>query len=427
MRFLLQTRALVFVSLLSAFGVAASWAAQPLPVTTAEAAGFSAERLEGLHARLGQLVEAGRYAGYVSLIARDGRIVDWRAQGWQDVEARVPMARDSIVQVYSMSKVITSVGILVLLEDGKLRLDDPIEKFLPALKSRQVLVGGTAEAPQLVPAVRAVTVRDLLTHTAGYYYDADWSASSPVALQLVQRAKLWESADLDDFVTRVATLPLHEQPGTRFRYGIAIDLLGAIIEKASGQRLDAFFRDRIFQPLGMVDSGFTVPSEKRTRLAKTYRRGPEGSLIAQASIFGTEDRNGAGLLSGGGGLRSTAADYARFAQMLLNGGELDGARILSRKAVELMTANHIAHLDNPHPFNWAHAGFGLGVRVVTDLGRSNTLASPGMFGWDGAASTLAWIDPKERIVAIFLLQHFPFNQDDIFSLYVNGYLGALNE
>lgn len=427
MRPLARLRALILFPLLTVLCTAAPTSATPLPVTPPAAAGFSAEQLDALHARLGRIVDEGKYAGYVSLVARDGKIVDWRAHGWQDIAAKVPMTKDSIVQIYSMSKIITSVGIMILLEDGKLKLDDPVEKFLPALKNRQVLTGGTADAPLLASAARSITVRDLLTHTAGYYYDGDWSVDSPVAIELFRRAKVWEAADLDDFVARVAQVPLRDQPGTKFRYGIAIDLLGAIIEKASGQHLDAFFQTRIFAPLGMPDTGFTVPPEKRARLAKTYARGDDGQLTAVPALFGTEERDGPGLLSGGGGLRSTAGDYARFAQMLLNGGQLDGVRVLSRKSVELMTANHIAHLADPHPFASPHLGFGFGVRMVTDLGRANTLASPGMFGWDGAATTLVWMDPKERTVAILLTQHFPYNQDDIFTLFVNGYLSALND
>lgn len=405
--------------------LAADW---PLPTTTPAVAGFSTDRLDTLHRNLATLVDTGKYAGYVTLISRDGQIVDWRAHGWQDVAVRAPMARESIVQIYSMSKIVTSVAVLMLLEDGKLKLDDPVEKFLPALKNRQVLTGGTVDAPELTPAVRPLIVRDLLTHTAGYYYDADWSVDSPIAIELFQRAKIWEATDLDDFVARVAKLPLREQPGTGFRYGINIDLLGAIVEKASGQRLDIFFRERIFAPLGMPDTGFGVRPEKAGRLAKTYQRGPDGRLEEVASFPGTQAVNdGRGLLSGGGGLRSTAGDYARFAQMLLNGGQLDGTRLLSRKTVELMTANHIAHLADPHPFSRPELGFGLGVRMITDLGRSATLGSPGMFGWDGAATTIVWMDPKERTVAILLTQHIPYNQDDIFSTFVNGAYSALVE
>lgn len=399
----------------------------PLPATTPVAAGLSPERLDMLHRNLGAEVDAGRYSGYILMLARDGRIVDWRAHGWQEVANRTPMQKDSIVRIYSMSKIVTSVAVLMLMEEGKLKLADPVEKFLPGLKNRQVLTGGTADAPMLAPAARPVTIRDLLTHTAGYYYDAEWSAGSPVAIELFKRAKVWEAANLDEFVNRVALLPLAEQPGTRFRYGISIDLLGAIVEKASGLRLDQFFAQRIFSPLGLRDTGFWVPAEKRSRLALVHARGPDGKLAAVPPDPGTPAGPDRGLLSGGGGLYSTAGDYVRFAQMLLNGGQLDGVRLLGPKTVELMTRNHIAHLADPHPFGRAEMGFGLGVRMVTDLGRSPLLGSAGMFGWDGAATSLVWMDPQERLVALVLFQHFPFDQDNIFAPFTNGVYSALEK
>ena len=401
---------------------AADW---PLPATTPAAAGFSAARLDTLHQSLGRLVDAGTYSGYVVMLARDGKVVDWHPYGWQDIATKTPMQKDSIVAIYSMSKIVTTTAVLILLEDGKLKLSDPVEKYLPALKDRKVLTGGTADAPILVPAARPITIHDLLTHTAGYYYDQPWSADSPVAIELMKRAKVWESTDLDDFVSRVAQLPLHQQPGTKFRYGIHVDLLGAIVEKISGQRLDRFFADRIFTPLGLRDTGFWVPAEKRNRLATLYEHDSSGKLTP-AHVPPQPDAQH-GLLSGGGGLYSTAADYVRFAQMLLNGGELDGVRVLSRKTVELMRQNHIAHLADPHPFARPEMGFGLGVRMITDLGASPTLTSAGMFGWDGAASTIVQMDPQEHTVAILLTQNFPFNQDDIFAAFTNGYYSALEK
>ena len=400
---------------------ASTW---PMSTVNPATAGFSPERLDKLHVALRTFVDNGSYSGYIELLARDGKIVDWRAHGWQDIAAQKPMQKDSIVRIYSMSKIITSTAILMLLEEGKLRLGDPVEKFLPALKDRQVLVGGTADAPVLAPAERAINVRDLLTHTAGYYYGESWSAE-PVPMELMNRAKIWDAANLDEFVARVATLPLSEQPGTRFRYGINTDLLGAIVEKVSGQRLNVFFEERIFKPLAMRDTGFWVPAEKRARLAIVYSRGPDGKLVPNDWANRERATPEGGILSGGGGLFSTAGDYARFAQMLLNGGQLDGVRLLSRKTVELMTQNHIAHLKVPHPFNIPSQGFGLGVRVVTDLGASTTIGTPGTFGWDGAATTVVQMDPKERTVAILLTQHMPFNQDDILATFTNCYYAAI--
>ena len=396
----------------------------PLPATTPAAAGFSSERLERLHGNLRRTVEAGNYSGYVLLLARDGKVADWRAHGWHDVAAATPMQRDSIVKIYSMSKIITSAALMMLVEDGLVRLGDPVEKFLPALRDRQVFAGGTADQPELVKAQRAITVRDLLTHTAGYYYEESYSSDAPLG-ELFRRQGIWEASNLEDFVSRVAKLPLHEQPGTRFRYGISTDLLGAIIEKASGETLDRFLARRIFEPLQLRDTGFWVPEAKQSRLALVHTRGEAGKVSAGATGNESVASPEGGLLSGGGGLYSTAADYARFAQMLLNGGELDGVRLLSRKTLELMTQNHLEGLEVPHPFGIPSQGFGLGVRVVTHLGASTLLGSPGTFGWDGAATTFVLMDPRERLVAILLLQHFPFNQDDVFATFTNGIYSAL--
>jgi len=422
----LNSARFVLTSLAFATAVATTHAGDwPLPTAdNPAAAGFSADRLDTLHRNLRASIDAGKYSGYILLLARDGEIVDFRAHGHRDLEARAPMEKDSIVRIFSMSKIITSTAILMLMEEGRLRLGDPAENYLPALKNRKVFTGGTADAPQLVDANRPFTIRDLLTHTAGYYYDETWS-SDPVPAELMKRAKIFEATSLDDFIQRVATVPLHEQPGTRYRYGINTDILGAIVEKASGQPLDQFLQQRIFAPLGMRDTSFWVPKEKQSRVAKVYQRDASGQLVPSAwanAPLAAPDRP---LFSGGGGLYSTAGDYLRFAQMLLNGGELDGTRILSRKTVELMTQNHIAHLANPHPFNIPSQGFGLGVRILTDLGQSTLLGSPGTFGWDGAATTKVEMDPTERLVSIVLFQHVPFNQDDIFATWANGYYAAL--
>jgi CubicO group peptidase (beta-lactamase class C family) len=396
----------------------------PLPHVTPNAAGFSPQRLETLHRRMARDVDTGKYSGYITLLARGGKIVDWRAYGWQNIASKMPLKKDSIVRIFSMSKIVTSVAILVLLEEGRVGLDDPVEKFLPALKDRQVVVGGTPDAPLLEPAKRSVTIRDLLTHTAGYSYDDAWSAD-PLPLELMRRAKPWQAGNLQELVARLATVPLHEQPGTRFRYGFSTDVLGAVVEKASGQRLDAFLHERIFRPLGMVDTGFWVPASKAARLATIYEPDEHGKLAPSGWPNVSEAGPDHGILSGGGGLYSTAADYMRFAQMLLDGGHLGSVRILSRKTVELMTANHLKHLADPHPSGVRAMGFGLGVRVLADPAEGFALGSAGSFGWDGAATTHVLIDPKERIIALLLLQHMAFNQDGIISTFTNGCYAAL--
>jgi CubicO group peptidase (beta-lactamase class C family) len=404
---------------------AADW---PLPAVKPATEHISAQRLEVAHQALDRYVDDGKYAGYVSFFARDGKIVDWHAHGWRDVEGKKPMEKDTIVRIYSMSKVITSVAILTLMEQDKLKLSDPIEKYLPALKDRQVLVGGTADAPQLKPAAHAITILNLLNQTSGYYYDADYSAGNAVAIELFRRAHVWEADNLDGFVQRVAALPVLENPGERFRYGINIDLLGAIVEKASGQRLDRYLDEHIFKPLGMRDTGFWVPAEKKDRLASIYNTDASGKLAAVAPLnIGEAKPDGTGVQSGGGGLFSTAGDYARFAQMLLNNGQLDGARILSRKTIELMSKNHLAHLAYPHPFDRDDRGYGLAVQMVTDLRRSTMLGSEGMWGWDGAASTICWIDPKERTIAVMITQRLPYNAENFLNAFVDVYYSAFDD
>jgi CubicO group peptidase (beta-lactamase class C family) len=403
-----------------AAGQSAAW---PLPATTPAEAGFSAERLGRLHATLDRTIDEGKYAGYVLLLARDGKIVDWSAHGWADVATRTPIARDSIVRLCSMTKLITSTAVLMLMEDGRLKLDDPVEKFLPALKDRKVLVGGTADAPELVPAQRPVTIRDLLSHTSGYCYE--FLAPGEPLRELYHRAEISKARDFDDYVARVARVPLVAQPGTEFHYSISTDLLGAVVEKASGQPFDEFLQQRIFAPLGLRDTGFWVPDEKLSRVAKVHARDASGKLIIDPGFAQQPANAKPAVPSGGGGLFSTAADYARFAQMLLNGGELDSVRLLGRKTVELMTRNHLSALANPHPFGIGSQGFGLGVRVITDLGQSFVPGSSGSFGWDGAATTTVQIDPKERTVAILLFQHNPMNEDNIFSTFTTGYYSAL--
>jgi len=392
----------------------------PLPTGVPAELGVSAPRLEAAHQALDRYVDEGRYAGYVSFFARHGKIVDWHAHGWRDLEAKKPMEKDTIVRIYSNSKVITAVAILTLLERDKLKLSDPISKYLPELKDRQVLVGGTADAPQLKPATKPITILHLMNQTAGYYYDADYSAGNPVAIELFRRARVWEAGNLDDFIARVAQLPVLENPGERWRYGIAIDLLGAIVQRASGQRFDRYLEEHLFKPLGMRDTAFWVPEEKADRLAKIYQKDDAGKLVAVPPFSaGNPKPDGTGIQSGGGGLFSTSGDYARFAQMLLNGGQLDGVRILSRKTVELMSRTHIAHLAYPHPFDREDRGYGLVVQVVTDPGRSTMLGSEGMWGWDGAASTICWIDPKEDTVLVMITQRFPYNAEEFLNAFVN--------
>ena len=392
-----------------------------LPTTSPTRAGFDPARLDVLHAMTKRFVDEGQHAGAITLLARDGKLVDFQTYGYRDLEQKLPMERDTICRIYSMSKIITSVGVLVLFEEGRFNLDDPVSKYLPELKDLKVMTGGTAEAPQLEPVKRPVTIKHLLTHTSGLIYD--FSGGKELA-KLYERADLWTGPGLRDFITKLGKLPLQHQPGDAFTYGVNTDVLGALIERVSGKTLGVCLEERIFRPLGMKDTSFDVPTEKMNRLAKTYKHGTDGQFVEDKPIIETWPEAGRGIESGGGGLFSTAGDYARFAQMLLNGGILDGRRILGRKTVELMMADHMVTLPN-NQAETRQKGFGLGVEVTTDLGRLSIPSSIGQFGWYGAATTYCQIDPREKIVAVAMVQHFPFNEHNFFAQFATGYYQAL--
>jgi CubicO group peptidase (beta-lactamase class C family) len=309
-----------------------------------------------------------------------------------------------------MSKIVTSVAALILLEEARFKLDDPVGDYLPELARMKVLTGGTDEKPLLADAKTPITIKHLFTHTSGLTYDGDGSSVE----KLNRDAKLPEATALPDFVRRVSLLPLAFEPGERFTYSVSIDVLGALVEKVSGRSLGEFLAERLFRPLGMKDTGFSVPETKRARLAKTYEKGGDGKLRPAKPVFGVEPGPGPKLEAGGAGLFSTTGDYARFMQMLLNGGELDGVRILSRKTVELMMANHLNHLPRT-THQWSEAdGFGLGGAVRVDLAKGNAPGSVGQFGWSGAATTYANLDPQEKTVALLFVQHFPHDAHKIF-------------
>jgi CubicO group peptidase (beta-lactamase class C family) len=383
--------------------------ASPLPLATPESQGLSSERLERLHAGIQRFVDEGKHAGAVSLVARNGRIVDWRAYGKRDLEAGLPMEKDTICRIYSMSKIVTSVAVLSLLEEARFRLDDPIGDYLPELARMKVLTGGTVEKPLLADAKVPITIRHLLTHTSGLTYDFGDGTID----KIFREVKPFEAASMGEFLQRVSRLPLAHEPGERFTYGVSTDVLGALVEKVSGRSLAEFMEERIFRPLGMKDTGFGVPEAKRGRLAKVYEKSPDGGLRPVKWLLEREPVLLPKLLSGGGGLFSTTGDYLRFMQMLLNGGELDGARVLSPKTVELMMANHLTFASRPFRDNPSE-GFGLGGAVRVDLARDGGLGSVGQFGWSGMATTYASLDPKEQTVALLFVQHLPYDEHEVF-------------
>jgi CubicO group peptidase (beta-lactamase class C family) len=391
-----------------------------LPSASGKRSAFDPDRLKVLQARTRRFVDEGKHAGILTMLVQDGRVVDFLAYGYRDVENRLPMQRDTICRMYSMSKIVTTASTLILLEEGKFNLDDPVANYLPELKEMKVWKSGTADAPQLEEPKRPITIKHLLVHTSGLTYD--FFGDDEVA-RMWRKADLWNSRGLSDFIARLSKLPLRHHPGDAWTYGVNQDVLGALIEKVSGKNFGEFLEERLFRPLNMKDTGFDVPEAKMGRLAKTYKL-VDGKFVEDKPIIETWPEKGRGIEAGGAGLFSTIDDYARFAQMLCNGGTLDGKRILGRKTIELMTANHLAAVPNPQPTP-PQKGMGFGVEVVTDLGQLSMPASIGQFGWYGAATTYCQIDPKERIVAVALVQHFPFNQHNFFATFQTGYYQAL--
>jgi CubicO group peptidase (beta-lactamase class C family) len=411
----MKTLAIVF-TLLIAMTVRAQ-----LPTASPKAAGFDPARLGVLHATTKRFVDEGQHAGLITLLARNGKLVDFQAYGYRDLEKQLPMERDTICRVYSMSKIITCAATLVLFEEGRFNLDDPVANYLPELKGMKVWAGGTQDAPKLEPLKRPITIKHLLTHTSGLMYD--FSGEDELA-KLWHSADLWSGPGLSSFIAKLGKLHLKHQPGDAYTYGVNQDVLGGLIERVSGRTFGVFLDERIFRPLGMKDTGFDVPEAKMDRLAKTYKHGPDGKLVEDKPIIETWPEPGRGIEAGGAGIFSTAGDYARFAQMLCNGGTLDGQRILGRKTIELMTANHLVTLPNNQAAT-RQKGFGLGVEVTTDLGQLSVPSSVGQFGWYGAATTYCQIDPKEKIVAIAFAQHFPFDEHNFFAQFQTGYYQAL--
>ncbi|MFN8493345.1 MAG: serine hydrolase domain-containing protein [Caldilineaceae bacterium] len=373
-----------------------------------ETVGFSSKRLARINTVMQRYVDEQKVAGFVTLIARRSQIVHFEKFGMAEIETNKPMEFDTIFRIYSMTKPITSVAVLMLMEEGLLRLDDPVARYIPAFKDVKVLDTNGAWGAQLVDPARPITIHDLLTHTAGLSYGFE-----PHHYIDTLYAKVWEKLDtnpqftLQDWIEEIAQIPLVYQPGTRYRYSMATDVLGYLVQVVSGRPFAEFLQKRIFEPLGMVDTSFYVPQEKVARFAANYGPGEKGGLTVieapQTSHYTRPDKRA----SGGGGLVSTTGDYLRFAQMLLNKGELDGVRLLGRKTIELMTTNCLptgVHLNNDPTRG---AGFGLGVSVLLDLGKVQQLGSVGNYGWGGAANTNFWIDPQEELIGILMLQFMP--------------------
>jgi CubicO group peptidase (beta-lactamase class C family) len=374
-------------------------------------AGFSPQRLARLDAAIEAEIESQQLAGAVMYIARDGRPVHFKAYGQQDIENQRPMQRDAIFRIASMSKAITSVAAMMLYEEGRFLLKDPVAKFLPEFSQAQVAMPAPkgSDQPYLSQAPhRPLLIRDLLRHTAGMSYGAGPAAAAYQQAGFTDWYILGRPETLAQWVKRLATLPLQGQPGEVWQYGFATDVLGRLIEVVSGQPLDRFIAERITGPLGMVDTSFFLPEDKLSRLTHVYGMGPDGRLRLQETAASSDFVHGPRMLfSGGAGLLSTTTDYARFLQMLLNGGELDGQRLLSPKTVELMRADHVGELYRQAGGTDAD-GFGLGFWVTAKLGAAaGELSSEGAFGWGSAYFPQYAVDPKERMIILFMAQHRP--------------------
>jgi CubicO group peptidase (beta-lactamase class C family) len=380
---------------------------------TPESVGISSARLERLHAGMQALVDRHQIGGTVTLLARDGKLVDVHASGFQDVERAIAMRPDTIFRIASMSKPITSVAVMMLWEEGRLQLGDPVSRFIPAFRQMKV---ATADG-QTVPARRQITIRDLLTHRSGLSYG--FLNNGPVGNAYrsggVTDGLSVTTETLEQGIDKLAAQPLMSQPGEAWNYSLSTDVLGRVVEVVSGQPFDVFLRERIFQPLAMTDTSFVVPDAKWDRFAVLYS--PDGANgirpMKDPETFGNAVMSpfayykpGKTYFSGGAGLTSTAADYAKFAQMLLNGGELDGARLLSPKTIQLMTMSHTADLPSGGVMG-AGNNWGLGFRVTVDVAATQTAGSNGMYGWIGIYGTTFWVDPLEHLVAVMMVQRYP--------------------
>jgi CubicO group peptidase (beta-lactamase class C family) len=374
-----------------------------------ESVGLSSARLERISARMQAYIERGELAGLITVLLRRRKVAHLGVHGQMDIVAGKPMQEDAIFRIFSMTKPLTCLAILMLYEEGAFHLQYPVSMFLPSLNELKVLARQSEAGMELAPLERPITIHDLLTHTSGLGYGLD--ASTPVNAMYQQANLLRSDESMADKVERIVRIPLQHQPGKCYAYSIGTDVLGRLVEVVSGMQLDEFFKQRIFEPLGMVDTDFYVPADKLSRLATLYTPSPAGGLVDVASVPGDPAQFPFGLwtnksvkpvfLSGGGGLVSTVADYLRFGSMLANKGELDGVRLVSRKTVELMTAPHL----RSDQFFLNGASSGLGVTVMTSPAQARMLGSVGAYEAGGAAHTNFWVDPQEEMLGLLMVQY----------------------
>jgi CubicO group peptidase (beta-lactamase class C family) len=378
----------------------------PLPQSTPNSVGFSIERLKLLDVALQQTVDRKQFAGVVTMLARHGKLVVQKTYGLRDIVAKREMQKDSIFKIFSMTKPITGAAMMILYEEGKWKPSDPIAKYIPQFADLKVYAGKDKHGKiKLVAPTHPPTMGELMSHTAGFAYGFTGDAID----NLYTKASIFQVRSLEEFITKLATLPLAYQPGQAWRYSVAVDVQGYLVERLSGKSLPKFVREKILVPLGMSDTDFLVPQAKRSRLATIYKPDPtQTSLIAVP-----DDRDASelqGMPSGGGGMYSTAGDYLRFAQMLLNGGVLDGERVLSPSTVALMRGNHLPERlltgkygIGPY-FMQPGLGFGYDVAVIEDPVKVGSTAGKGSYLWNGLAGTWFWIDPTNDLVFVGMVQ-----------------------
>jgi CubicO group peptidase (beta-lactamase class C family) len=405
------------LGLLAAAGLASAQAAKQthqgaageLAETKPEAVGFSSERLMKLDAGMKALVDSKKVAGMVTVLARHGKLVEEKTYGYADVAGQKPMQKDTIVRIYSMTKPITGLAMMMLYEEGKWKPSDPISRYIPEFRDLKVYSGLDKDGkPTLDKPGHAPTMGELMSHTAGFTYGV--FGSTPVD-KMYQEAQLLNAPNLQDFIERVAKLPLLYQPGEGWVYSVSVDIQGYLVEKLSGKPFADFLRERIFLPLGMKDTGFYVPAEKLDRVASIYQSDANAGAAAMPKDPGIGQPPG--LPSGGGGLYSTAGDYLRFAQMVLNGGEFNGVRLVAPSTIELMRTNHVPdEVKNARKFGIGlyqmqpGLGFGYDFAVLEDPLKLGSTAGKGTFLWDGVAGTWFWIDPANDVVFVGVIQRW---------------------
>ena len=392
----------------------AAGSAEDIVVAEAESVGMSSERLKRINTFIQEYVDSDQIAGAVTLVARKGQVVHFEAQGWRDAANQIPMTTDDIFVLMSMTKPVVSSALMMLFEEGKFLLDDPIAKWIPEYENHRVRINADGVRPVTVPETRPVTIRHVLTHTSGLTMNpAGKGLTDAQIAKVTNDGKGWPT--LAERVAAAAIIPGAFHPGDEWQYGDSTDYVGVLVEKISGQSLDQFLNERIFEPLGMTDTYYYVPREKVERMASVYRPNADGKIELMVQPEYIEPRP---MFRGVAGLAGTTADYYQFAQMIANGGELNGVRLLGRMTVDNMISNHIGSGKDVYVRGPGY-GFGLGFGVLTDSARATDALSIGSYTWGGAYGTLYWADPVEDLIGLLMIQIRPYNHLNIRPMFSN--------